>query len=400
MMYPDGETVVSTVATPATASSIKFGYYLSSRLDPVEENGTLWNSAFPLSRNPLPDAVNDPAGLTYGDYFTAVRRFLEDRQSRVIIAAIQAVGKMFYRVHDRVEIDLFLEKHGQFYHPCRVELRVKKQSARFVVNVALSSYGKSCIEREFDLLTHLASIPAGVYLPNVYGYGEVILPKGRDVKLFMGEWFDDFHEFHISQDPLDHQYKIQIWYGDGPPRYLTSADSMELYRQIAMILTGCYDPESFQQIYPWHHAAGDFIVHCTGNTLQVKLITARHYGALLENPEKDDATLLEAMLFFLANLSIRTRLDRLDGVGEVVWAGEPAVAGTVRGFMDGLASKSSQWALRFRHFLTSVSLSDFTEICEAIADSYHPNAPEISIIRRHLTNHATEVFESMMSQLE
>jgi hypothetical protein len=27
-----------------------------------------------------------------------------------------------------------------------------------------------------------------------------------------------------------------------------------------MILTACYDPISSRQIFPWHHAAGDFVV--------------------------------------------------------------------------------------------------------------------------------------------
>jgi hypothetical protein len=101
------------------------------------------------------------------------------------------------------------------------------------------------------------------------------------------------------------------------------------------------------------------------------------------------------MLFFLVNLSIRTRLDRLDGVGEVVWAGLPAVEGTVRGFMDGLSAKIPRWDLRFKEFLVSVSLLELREICEAVADSYHPLAPELPVVRDHLAAHAAEVFASL-----
>jgi hypothetical protein len=243
----------------------------------------------------------------------------------------------------------------------------------------------------------LSQTPSGAYLPRVYGYGEVILPKGWEVKLFFGEWFDDFHEFHISLDPKDQQYKIRVWHAHTAPGFLTAKETLELYRQIAMILTGCYYPESFEQVFPWHHAAGDFIVNCSNDSLRIKLITVRHYGALIENPDKDETTLLEAMLFFLVNLSIRTRLDRLDGVAEVVWAGLAAVEGTVQGFMDGLSAKVPRWDLRFKEFIADVSLLEFREICEAVAASYHPLAPELPVVRDRLDAHAAEVFASLMA---
>ncbi len=382
---------------PAVSSSAIFRYFLSSPSEVVEEDGTLWRCAFPLSRNPRKTGEDNPAGLrlTYGDYFKAVRQFLENREFRVVISAILEAMQQPCRARDIDAIDIFLVKHGQFYHPSRVEVRAMERVFTFVVNAALSFSGKSCIEREFNLLNRLSLTPSGAYLPKVYGYAEVILPKKRELKLFLGEWFDDFHEFHVSLDPKDQQYKIRVWRSHTVPVFLTSEETLELYRQIAVILTGCYDPESFEQVFPWHHAAGDFIVNCSSDSLRIKLITVRQYGALLEIPDKDEITLLEAMLFFLVNLSIRTRLDRLDGVSEVVWAGLPAVEGTVRGFMDGLTAKVPRWDLRFKEFFASVSLLELREICEAVADSYHPLAPELPVVRNHLAAHAVEVFASL-----
>jgi hypothetical protein len=218
--------------------------------------------------------------------------------------------------------------------------------------------------------------------------------------MFLAEWFDDFHEFHLSRHPVSDQVRIRVWHADQTPRYLTGEETELLYREIAKILTCCYDPETFEQIHPWHHAAGDFVVRYTGDPLQVRLITVRNYGALLENANCDETALLEAMLFFLANLSIRTRLDRLDGVGDIVWADILAVNGTVQGFMDGLKLKTPPWDHRFKQFLKSTSIAVFIEVCEAIADSYHPQAPEIPVIRRHLQQHATEVYETMTAQLK
>ncbi len=400
MMPPDRQFLQRLESPPPTSAPVSFKYFLADRSDPVTEDGDLWNASIPLSRNPQADDFANPAGPTYGDYFTAVRHFLEDRQCQVLTAAIRAAGSRPCLVEDIEGIDIFLVKHGQFYHPCRVDVLVKNHSCAFVVNVAVSTFGKYAIEREFNLLNHLASIHSSHYVPVVYAYGAITMPSGFEVKMFLAEWFDDFHEFHLSRHPISDQVRIRVWHADHPPRYLTDAETEFLYQEIAKIITCCYNPETFEQIHPWHHAAGDFVVCYSGDPLQVRLITVRNYGALLENANCDETTLLEAMLFFLTNLSIRTRLDRLDGVGDIVWADTLAVNGTVQGFMDGLKSKIPRWDHRFRQFLKSFSVLDFIEICEATADSYHPLAPEIPVIRRHLQQHATEVYESMTAFLK
>ena len=155
-----------------------FRYFLSSLAEVVEEDGSLWRCAFPLSRNPQNTGEDDPAGLTYGDYFKAVRQFLENREFRAVISAILEVMQQPCRARDIDAIDIFLVKHGQFYHPSRVEVRVMGRFFTFVVNAALSFSGKSCIKREFDLLNRLSLTPSGAYLPTGYGYGELLLPNG------------------------------------------------------------------------------------------------------------------------------------------------------------------------------------------------------------------------------
>jgi hypothetical protein len=377
--------------------SVTFRFFLSSFSEPVEEQGDLWHCPFPLYRNPRNHGEDGPAGLTYGDYFKAVRLFLENREFEDVISAIFDSTHQSCRSRDIDAIDIFLVKHGQFYHPSRVEVQVMGQIFAFVVNVAVSFAGKSCIQREFDMLNRLSQTPSAAYLPRVYRYGELILPTGGEVKLFLGEWFDDFHEFHLSFDTKDQQYKIRVWDGPKEAGFLTPENNQALYREIAKILTICYNPKSLEQVFSWHHAAGDFIVSCSSASLRIKLITVRHYGALLETPDKDEITLLEAMLFFLANLSIRTRLDRLDGVGEILWAGPPVVEGTIQGFLDGLAAKNPRWDMKFKEFFTSVSLLELTEICEAVVDSYHRLAPELPVVRKHLAAHAAEVYTLLLA---
>ena len=80
--------------------------------------------------------------------------------------------------------------------------------------------------------------------------------------------------------------------------------------------------------------------------MEMKLITVRQYAAMFENKitknntDSDIYLMLEAMLVFFLNLSIRNRIDRLDGVGEIVWSDNISVEGTLRGFLKGLSQIS------------------------------------------------------------
>ncbi len=67
-----------------------------------------------------------------------------------------------------------------------------------------------------------------------------------------------------------------------------------------------------------------------------KLITVRQYAPRLEFHKRSPENQVTAMLLFFANLTIRMRLDRLDGVGETVWARDHSVEATIKGVVDGL----------------------------------------------------------------
>ena len=68
------------------------------------------------------------------------------------------------------------------------------------------------------------------------------------------------------------------------------------------------------------------------NNLDVRLITARQYLGMMEaEPETDLETRLEAALYFIANLTMHMRLDRLDGTGDLAWADAASVYPTLRG---------------------------------------------------------------------
>ena len=199
--------------------------------------------------------------------------------------------------------------------------------------------------REYDLLQRLNNKFEYSYTPKVYGTGEIYLDDDLKVSLFLGQWFEGYHEFHISSEPANSSKKLLIWDPDCGGFFLSKNQTGKLYRQASMILTLYYDIESFNQIFPWHHAAGDFVIRIREDEIDLKLVTVRQYAPLfdhndaIEEKEKSLQVIIEAILVFFLNLSIRMRLDRSDGVGNIVWSDDCAVKETVNGFYQALDSK-------------------------------------------------------------
>ncbi|MCJ7617210.1 MAG: hypothetical protein MUO43_11820, partial [Desulfobacterales bacterium] len=215
-----------------------------------------------------------------------------------------------------------------------------------------------------------------------------------------------FNEFHISQDKTDSSIKIVVWDHEKGNFFLSADETLELYSQVAMILTYYYNAETFEQIFPWHHAAGDFVIKLQNNKMEIRLITVRQYAPMLENKKanknhSDVYLILDAMLIFFLNLSIRNRLDRLDGIGEIVWSDNIAVEGTLKGFLKGLAKISpnnlipESLAPNFINYISCFAKRDLLEISNSIVNTYNPMAPEISVIRQNLINHVDILFSTM-----
>jgi len=95
-----------------------------------------------------------------------------------------------------------------------------------------------------------------------------------------------------------------------------------LFREASKILTLYYDPDTYHQICPWHHAAGDFVVNLSEGIVQVKLTAARNYLPLISFPGRAGTNRVTAFVAFLLNMTVQMRLDRIGGVGEPIWAQE------------------------------------------------------------------------------
>ena len=359
----------------------------------------MWNTLLPMSRQQQPN--DSGICVSHGYYFTAVRNFLEKGRSEIIISAVSQHIHREVTSQDIEEIRIFLEKHGEFYHPARIETVLHGTAIPFVLNVAISNAGKNCVQREYDLLKQLNEDFPFSFLAKVYGQGCVSI-AGDEIGMFLGEWFHGYNEFHISLDPADEKYKIVVWDHEHGNYFLTADQATNLYRQAARILTCYYNVETFEQIFSWHHAAGDLVLKCQNDRIDVKLITVRQYRPMFENnginKDPDMELILEALLVFFLNLTIRMRLDRLDGVGEIVWSDNIALKATLNGFFEGLALKplislfSEPLADCFQKHLLACSRKDLLDLNHSIVETYHPQAPEVPVIRRHLKKHVDNLY--------
>jgi hypothetical protein len=225
--------------------------------------------------------------------------------------------------------------------------------------------------------------------------------------MFLGEWFEGYHEFHISRDPLDDIFKIVVWDAEHGNFFLKTDQTRQLYRQAVKILTSYFNLTTFEYISSWHHAAGDFVVKCEDEKVDVKLITVRQYGPMFAGdsriePDGPDAVMvLEALLVFFFNLAIRMRLDRLDGVGDIVWADKIALDPTIQGFLEALASKPPSSLLAeplvelVGQHLLACSHPDLLDLNSAIVQKMHPRAPDVMVIKKHLEQHTNELYDAI-----
>jgi hypothetical protein len=337
-------------------------YFLSTTDHPIHEDHPLWSRSLPENWHsgaitPETDSTDD---VTYGIYFTSIFKFCAaDGWRRLLTAASEQLDLPVAET-DLGHLSIFLEKHGGFYHPARLQLDVSDRTLTFVVNVAASGRGRQALPREVAALSHLnAQRPFG-WFPRVYHHIYDALP------MFMGDWLDGFHEFHLTRRTDNDKLAMVIWDGAEDRCLLSTKQERTMYRKAAMILTACYDPVSSCQIFPWHHAAGDFVIRVDGEKTSVKMITVRDYVPMagIETEPDSEQAILDALVIFFIHLSVRMRLDRLDGVNEVVWAPDACLAPVIQGFFQGLdltariSGFPEGFADAFRHYFNHNNKTD------------------------------------------
>jgi hypothetical protein len=378
-----------------------FQYHLPGISQPISTTCRAWHTPLPVDRHLTEtlSSAKDDTGPTRGDYFTAGQHFLETNGFAMLLGAIASRLGRPVLCKELREIHLTLIKHGAFYHPALISVHGFGAPLKFVLNAAASTLGRQTIQSEYAALEQLNRTSCNAYVPSVHGQGTVQTRAGRSLDMFLGDWFDGFHEFHLSQGAANTPPQLRVWDDDRGVFFLNVNQGRALYRQAAFILTVYYNPRTFEQIFPWHHAAGDFVVRTGPSGLEVRLITVRRYAPLfqdIEMPADEPAQRQQTMmglLFFLLNLSIRMRIDRLDGTGELVWGGAEAVTSVWEGFLSGLQHSCFPWsfpedmASAFKTFLVDIPVSEMFDLAQAAAGGFHPHAAERALIAPHLVDH-------------
>ncbi len=385
-----------------------FRYYVPGNSGFVDSASFLWDT--PLSGKYDSSSRESTSQFLIKDYFEAAKFFIQQHDYKLLKKGLKFNLKQDIVFSDICHIDISLEKHGAFYHPAKISVDLNNgRILFFVLNTAVSDAGLALIENEYNTMSRLNKNNAESLIPRVFGMGKINTKKGC-AAFFLAEWFNDFHEFHVTSSSTDSfdEKKLGLWKSNGTISKISFPDYFIIYEKASEILTKFYNPENFEQIFPWHHAAGDFVVKRTGSGFDVRLITVRNYGALFgEVPdseesgsmEEDNELLLHGLLFFYLNLSVRMRIDRIDGTGNYCLIDSKVISSVLKGFLRGLSKKHLPGGTKkntgevFLQFAGQFSFDEFHEMLVMIVNSYDENAPETAIIKENLHEHSKLLFK-------
>jgi hypothetical protein len=343
--------------------------------------------------------------LTLGNYFEAIKDFILMDHGRPLTTVLREHLRSDVGPDSIHEILIRTEKHGALYHLASVEVFCGARSMKMCVSTAVSENGKAWLKHEFDLLKFLNSKLALPYLPVPHFEGDVKVysDQGNEsLSMFLTEWFENYHEWHLSMDVKGEKQGVCVWDLKNGHWFASNKEAFEIFRQASKILTLYYDIHGFNQIYPWHHAAGDFIVRSKDGIIDVKLTTARKYEPIMLFSSKDAIDPVVALAYFFLNLSIRMRLDRLDGVGVRAWAGGFSLRALIQGFFDGLLIMEADGRYGLGQVRDLPSLfkgfdqEELAGLFYPLLDVYAKEEPgDFLVIQANLGSHVQQLYEAI-----
>jgi len=386
----------------------------------------------------------DELKTSYKIYFHSIKNFLLKDDLKPLLPIISKKTGKEIHFKEIYEIIVRSEKHGVLYHPASIEFILKGEKIKFGLNVAISDTGRVWLRKEFDTLQKLHSKFDLPYLPRVYFLGDA-----NAMSFLLEDWFESYHEFHISIDK-DGTQRLKLWDFDKGYRYLSPEQSFEIYKQVSQILTLYYDLKNFSQILAWHHAAGDFVVRIEdkaighphpnpppsrgradrespssresesisfadkyplstggrglgGGVINVRLTTVRRYEPFIGFTDKEALNPILALYYYFLNLTIRMRLDKLDGMGEVIWADDKCLEATLIGFFEVLKLKGDlkhylnlNRAEDFLMLLQTFSQEELKSIINPLIDQYR-NTNDSPVIIANLDKHIEEIYTTLQN---
>lgn len=389
------------------AKTFKAEYLFASPVGDILLDDEKLDSLLPFSLTDFETTVNRTGPrLTYRDYFNCISDFLSENSWYFLLDALSRKSGAT-SLSDIARLLIRSEKHGSMYHIASVQAEIDGAGHKFAVTTAISEPGKCILEQDFRLLSTLTKRFPYSYLPSVYSLSQsrFLDRTGLEWKplLMLGDWLEGYHEFHLSNDGATQAQGVVLWDYSRGNRYLSKPQRQTLFKEISKILTLYYDPATFEQISAWHHAAGDFIASAVAgeNIIRVRLVTVRRYESLIQmgNNGKEDS--LAALLHFLLLLSIKIRLDRMDGIGEPAWTDVYCVDASMAGFLEALNIKEEAGELSsftIDEFITSIKaleLRDWEDLAVAILQTCPLPASDMPLIVEHLDHHLEELFHTV-----
>lgn len=293
---------------------------------------------------PLPQGLDEvSSGVTFGAYLNAVAGLLLRDGCDLLLSALKVSLNRRVEKSEIREATIVSQKHGAFYHVAELRVNISGEWFSLAANTALQPRQQAVLEAEYERLERLRRDFRPAFVPRPYALAETACRRldgeGQKLKIMLGEWFTDHCEFHLTRAFGHPSPAIGVWDTSGRLSRLAPPEEFSLYRQAALILTAYLNPKTFEQIYPWHHASGDFVLQRRSTGISVKLITVRGYEMRMA---WDTASMdpWVALAHFFANLALRMRLDRLDGTGELAFASSESLRGIVSGFFAGWHGKT------------------------------------------------------------
>jgi hypothetical protein len=222
-------------------------YFSSSPGGPLPFPSAHFDGPIPAA-NPSEKSPVD-SRITYRGYLEGIAGFVQGNRAR-LAAALHERGCP--ACADIRACDIIAEKHGSDYHPARIRLHAGGGAYSFVLNAALTARGQDRLANDFSYLRSLGETFRRKFVPRAYFSGTVPvrLTDGsfQNMEVFLGEWFEGFHEFHLSDLHPGQAPSLVLWDLDREYSVLSKAQSEDVYRQAALILTYLYDVENFREV--------------------------------------------------------------------------------------------------------------------------------------------------------
>ncbi len=340
--------------------------------------------------------------ITFADYFSAVNMALKSNWGFIESLCRELRDKECD--HMAFNVDIISEKHGSHYHPARIDIKRHGSKLSLAANVAVSEPGLSRIETEYDAMKRLFNGFRKRYIPEPHFLYKDQFPGSGDnineVKILFTKWLDGYHEFHICESEDTNEQALILWDTENGYSELPAVETHEVYKRASAILTYYFDPETSEEIFPWHHGAGDFVAQRRKRGVSVRLISVRQYaGRVVSQNERVEP--VEALITFFANLTVRMRLDRVDGVGEIVWANDEALIACIEGFFNGVSMKAHEMlvdrelAEKLIGVISKMGPGDWAEVFARVLDSYDQESPDDHTIKEGIVDHIYLVYKTL-----